>query len=184
MIKEIKLKDKIIQYDLSYKNVKNINLRIRADASISVSANKSVKEKYIEDFIVSKQEFILNALKRIEANEKSLQRQYYTESEVKEVILGICKNAYLYYEKRGIKYPQIKFRTMVSRWGSCNTQKEILTFNTNLMFAPFECIEYVVLHEFTHFLQANHSNKFYCELAKVCPNWKMCQNKLREIRIR
>ena len=73
---------------------------------------------------------------------------------------------------------------MVSRWGSCNPTKGILTFNINLMYAPFECIEYVVLHEFTHFLQPNHSAKFYYELEKVFPNWRDCRKKLKEINIK
>ena len=83
-----------------------------------------------------------------------------------------------------IKYPEIKFRKMVSRWGSCNPQKGILTFSTYLMYAPSDCIKYVVLHEFTHFLQANHSKKFYDELEKICPQWKVFKNKLRDVSIR
>lgn len=71
-----------------------------------------------------------------------------------------------------IKHPQIKFRRMVSRWGSCHFVNGILTFDTNLMYALTECIKYVVLHEFNHFLQPNHSDKFYDEFSKVCPEWK------------
>ena len=59
-----------------------------------------------------------------------------------------------------------------------------ITFNTNLMYAPPECIEYVVLHEFCHFLQANHSKLFYAELAKVCPDWKEMRKMLKNINIR
>jgi len=73
---------------------------------------------------------------------------------------------------------------MVSCWGSCNPKKGVLTFNTYLMYAPPECIKYVVLHEFTHFLQANHSKKFYGELEKVSPQWRECKEQLREINIR
>lgn len=184
MIKEIKTNNFKIKYDLQYKNVKNINLRIKADESICVSANRRVSQKVIEDFLISNQDFILKALERIKENSEKPKYQYYTESEVKEVILELCKKVYPYYKIKGIKFPQIKFRKMVSRWGSCHPQKGILNFNTNLMFSPFECIEYVVYHEFTHFLQANHSSKFYDELEKVCPNWKECRNKLKEINIR
>ena len=40
MIKEIVLNEKIVLYDLQRKNVKNINLRIKADRTIVVSANQ------------------------------------------------------------------------------------------------------------------------------------------------
>ena len=181
---ETTLGDRTIKYDLQYKKVKNINLRIKPDGSINVSANKKVPQKVIDDFIISKADFILRALEKYKNMPVKEQKQYYTEDELKELILALCNNVYPYYEKQGIKHPEIKFRKMVSRWGSCHTKKGILTFSTNLMYAPAECIEYVVWHEFTHFLQPNHSTRFYDELAKVCPNWKECRKKLKEISIR
>ena len=184
MIRKIKINNTTIQYDLQYKKVKNINLRIKPDGSINVSANKRVPQKVIDDFIILKADFILRALEKYKDRPIAEQKQYYTEDEVKELILILCNRVYPYYEKREVKRPEIKFRRMVSRWGSCHSQKGILSFNTNLMYAPIECIEYVVYHEFTHFLQPNHSNKFYDELAKVYPNWKECRNKLKEIHIR
>ena len=184
MNREIILGDRTIKYDLQYKKVKNINLRIKPDGSINVSANKKVPQKVIDDFIISKVDFILRALEKYKNMPVKEQIQYYTEDELKELILALCNNVYPYYEKQGIKHPEIKFRKMVSRWGSCHTKKGILTFSTNLMYAPAECIEYVVWHEFTHFLQPNHSSKFYDELAKVYPNWKECRKKLKEISIR
>ena len=184
MIREIIFKDNIIQYNLQYKNVKNINMRIKPDGSINVSANRRVSQKVIDDFINSKADFILRALEKYKNRPITEQIQYYTEDEVKELIILLCNKAYPYYETSGIRYPEIKFRKMVSRWGSCHSQKGILTFNMNLMYAPMECIEYVVYHEFTHFLQPNHSSKFYDELAKVYPNWNECRKKLKDINIR
>ena len=184
MIREIIFKDNIIQYNLQYKNVKNINMRIKPDGSINVSANRRVSQKIIDDFINSKADFILRALEMYKNKPVKEQKQYYTEDELKELILALCNKVCPYYEKYGIKYPEIKFRKMVSRWGSCHSQKGILTFNMNLMYAPMECIEYVVWHEFTHFLQPNHSSKFYDELAKVYPNWNECRKKLKDINIR
>ena len=175
MNREIILGDRTIKYDLQYKKVKNINLRIKPDGSIKVSANKRVPQKIIDDFIISKADFILRALEKYKNMPVKEQIQYYTEDELRQLILALCNSVYPYYEKQGIKHPEIKFRKMVSRWGSCHTKKGILTFSTNLMYAPAECIEYVVWHEFTHFLQPNHSTRFYDELAKVYPNWKECR---------
>ena len=173
-----------ITYDLEYKKVKNINLRIKPDGTIHVSANRRVPQKAIDEFVSSKADFILKALEKYKNKPDIPQKQYFAEDKICDVILGLCNKVYPYYEKLGIKYPQIKFRRMVSRWGSCHPIKGILTFNTNLMYAPIECIEYVVWHEFTHFVQANHSSKFYEELAKVCPDWKVCREELKEINIR
>lgn len=181
MIKEIVLNDRKIQYNLQYKKVKNINLRIKADKTVNVSANLFVSQKAIEKFLLSKSDFIIKALEK----EKTLvKKQYFTEDEICDVILKLCKSVYPYFEEKGIKYPLIKFRKMVSQWGNCNFVKGVLTFNTALMYAPPECIEYVVMHEFTHFIVKNHSKSFYEELSKICPQWKSRKKELSEIFIR
>ena len=173
-----------LTYELAYKNVKNINLRIKSDGSISVSANKFVPPETIEDFIKSKESLILKVLNSIDVKNSRPLTKYFGEEEIKSVILSLCRKVYPLFEEKGVKYPIIKFRKMVSQWGNCHSQKGILTFNINLIYAPFECIEYVVFHEFTHFLQPNHSHLFYEELEKVCPNWQECRKRLKTINIR
>ncbi len=184
MIKEVKIEDRVIKYELTYKNVKNINFRITCDEEIFVSANKRVSQKTVEEFILSKGNFVLKALDKCRQREEMPKYQYHSEDEVRKVIVDLCDKAYPYFEKRGVGYPMIKFRRMVSQWGNCRSKNGILTFNVNLMFAPLECIEYVVVHEFTHFLVPNHSKAFYDELAKVMPDWKMRRDKIKKISIR
>ncbi len=167
-------------YDLQYKKVKNINLRISKDGKITVSAHRRVPQTAIDEFLQSKADWIEKSLARCVQN-KTPSMPYCTEDEIRKKILDLCEKAYPYYEKRGIPYPEIRFRRMVSRWGSCHAVKKCVTFNLNLMYAPPECVSYVVWHEFTHFLQPNHSAAFYEELEKVCPDWSMCRKKLREV---
>ena len=184
MVKELSVCGTKIKYELQYKNVKNINLRIKPSGAITVSANKRVKENVIEEFLTSKADFILKALEKFERASMVPQKQYFAECEIRGVITKLCEKVYPYFKGKGINFPQIKFRKMKSRWGSCHTKNGVLTFNLNLMYAPIECIEYVVYHEFTHFLVPNHSAKFYQELAKVCPDWKAKRQKLKEIILR
>lgn len=61
-----------IQYELTRKPVRNINLRVKEDGTLRISANSRVSTARIEEFIISEQGFILRALERIRArNEKS-----------------------------------------------------------------------------------------------------------------
>ena len=46
--------------------------------------------------------------------------------------------------------------------------------------APLSCIEYVVTHEFVHFLQPNHSRKFYQYLSMFMPDWKERKSSLEK----
>lgn len=181
MNKQIILKGKTIAYELERKSVKNINIRIRADGSIHVSANRYVSGRTIEQFLLEKSDWILKALSRMESKKEAELCAHFDESEIREVIENMCREVYPYFCEKGVAYPKIKFRKMVSCWGNCRPKQGILTFNTNLRFAQTDCIRYVVYHEFTHFLQANHSSKFYEELEKVCPEWKQLRKKLRAI---
>ena len=67
MNKKILLDGRELEYELTRKRVKNINLRVHSDGRISVSANSRVSVETIERFMVSKASFILRALDKYDA---------------------------------------------------------------------------------------------------------------------
>lgn len=184
MKKTVLLNGKMTEYILEYKNVKNINLRIKS-GNVFVSASRRVPIYEIESFMKSKADFIEKAVKSTSNSKKSPLTEYFTKSALIDAVDEICKKHYPYFKERcGVPFPKISFRTMVSRWGSCNYVKYSITLNTKLMYVPYECVEYVVLHEFCHFLQANHSPLFYSELERVCPRHKEYRAFMKNISIR
>lgn len=95
-------------------------------------------------------------------------------------LTALCRQIYPAFAARGIAWPTLRFRRMSSRWGSCQPQKGVLCFNLRLCELPESCSVYVVAHEFTHFLQPNHSAAFYAELARVLPDWAERRALLRQ----
>ena len=89
-----------------------------------------------------------------------------------------CKQMHALFVGYKVPYPQITIRTMKTRWGSCTPKKKKITLNAKLLEKPIECIEYVIVHELAHFVQANHSAKFYAVLDKVLPDWKERKKRL------
>ena len=75
-------------------------------------------------------------------------------------------------KKYGIKIPTIEIRQMKTRWGSCIPACNKVIFNLNLIKTPICCIEYVVLHELSHFKHQNHSKNFYNFITIFMPDWK------------
>ena len=71
-----------------------------------------------------------------------------------------------------IPFPEVKIRTMKSRWGSCTPARNTITLDKKLIHYPLEFIEYVVLHEFVHFIQPNHSKAFYNIIENYMPDYK------------
>ena len=59
-----------LTYELERKRVKNINLRIRSDETLFVSASPVVAAKSIDDFILSKSDFILKSLNHFSEKRK------------------------------------------------------------------------------------------------------------------
>ncbi|KTC66840.1 zinc metalloprotease [Legionella birminghamensis] len=63
-------------------------------------------------------------------------------------------------------------RSMKSRWGSCNTKTGRICLNLQLIHHPFECIEYVFVHEMVHLLEASHNHRFKRFMTQFLPDWQ------------
>jgi predicted metal-dependent hydrolase len=75
---------------------------------------------------------------------------------------------------------EFKFRRMKSRWGSCSA-KGLITFNKDLIRAPREAIDYLIVHELCHLKHFNHSKTYYEELTGMMPEWKTYKRMLERI---
>ncbi|MBR2809401.1 MAG: M48 family metallopeptidase [Erysipelotrichaceae bacterium] len=77
-----------------------------------------------------------------------------------------------FYRDYRLPFPDIKYRRMTKRFGSCTPAKNLLTFNKNLVHYHPDFIDYVIIHEFAHFIVPNHSKSFYQVVAKYMSNYK------------
>lgn len=71
-----------------------------------------------------------------------------------------------------LQMPEIKLRKMKSQWGNCKPAKNVITLNKRLIHYPVEFIEYVILHEFVHFIHPDHSRAFYEVVERYMPDYK------------
>ena len=74
----------------------------------------------------------------------------------------------------------IRIRKMTTRWGVCNRGNNIVTLNSELIKKDITLLDYVIVHELSHFKEANHSNRFWNEVAKRYPNYKEARRALRD----
>lgn len=72
--REIKLSENILKFTLERKNVKHINLRIKSDGSIFVSANLDISIEMLENFIRKKEHLIVKQLEKVE-DEKNIYKE-------------------------------------------------------------------------------------------------------------
>ncbi|MFR3273062.1 MAG: M48 family metallopeptidase [Slackia sp.] len=79
----------------------------------------------------------------------------------------------------GVKPGKLAYRNMVSRWGSCNVKTGRICINVQLAAHPPECLEYVVVHELCHLLEASHGPRFKSLMDTFLPDWRSREAKLR-----
>lgn len=231
MLRTVFYNETQINYHFEQKQIKNINLRIKKDCSVYVSAPKFVPISKIDDFVIDKAEFIISAKKKFDEieknkpsakhyisgesfyilgrglrlkveksdknevfsdgvyiflkiknpddfNKKQRMIKKYVDTLTTNIFYEITLELYPIFKKYGVDMPIIRMRDMKTRWGSCIVNKNTITLNKRLIETPRSLIEYVVMHEFCHFIHPNHSKQFYNFLSILMPDWKQRKNAL------
>lgn len=80
----------------------------------------------------------------------------------------------------GEKITSVALSNAKSRWGSCNSRKQI-RLNWRLIQAPPHIIQYVVCHEMAHLREMNHSARFYAVQESLFPNHVQAEKELRAL---
>ena len=79
----------------------------------------------------------------------------------------------------GVEFVNAKIVDNRYRWGSCTTKNNV-NFNWRMIKAPMYVVDYVVVHELTHLLEANHTPRFWNIVRAQSPNMEKAKQWLRE----
>lgn len=110
-------------------------------------------------------------------DEKQLER--WKEKNIKKIFEERLNYNYSRYEEK-IPYPKLKIRTMKTRWGVCNIRDNSVTLNSKLIEYDIEKLDYVIIHELSHFVHFNHSKAFWNQVEKYTPNYKQIRKELKD----
>lgn len=190
------------------KNNKNTYIRVKDD-KIVVTTNYFVSDKKIKELINNNMDFINNILEKKEIKEKDCLfklfginydviygfpnteisgNKIYTKDEktfnkyLSKYIYDIFQERLNYwYEKfeEKIPTPNLKIRRMTSRWGVCNLKNNNVTLNLELSKYEIDALDYVIVHELSHFIHHNHSKDFWLLVAKYYPKYKEIRKYLK-----
>ena len=73
---------------------------------------------------------------------------------------------------RSIPHPSPRIRKMKTRWGVCNTKTYVITLNLELITKDINCLDYVIYHELSHLVEANHSKRFWTVVEENFKDYK------------
>ena len=190
------------------KNNKNTYLRVKNN-TITITTNYFTSTNKIEKIKQENKKFINNALeksisKKEDNSFKLFGKKYdivyvlpYTEIGSNKIYSKnektfdkfLSKHIYSIYEERlnywysvfeeKIPVPNLKIRKMTSRWGVCNIKNKNVTLNLELSKYDIVALDYVIVHELSHFIHPNHSKEFWQLVAKYYPNYKEVRKYLK-----
>lgn len=96
----------------------------------------------------------------------------------KEYFQDVLDRLYPIVEKHGVERPAICVKKMRTLWGSCSRNNQKINLNFYLYKASVPCVEYVILHELTHFLYPYHDKDFYDFITIYMPDWQYRKQQL------
>ena len=98
----------------------------------------------------------------------------------KQALIDFTRRLEIFSSKLGVSFTSFNLSNAGSRWGSCNSRKEI-RLNWRLLQAPPHIINYVVCHELAHLKEMNHSAKFWATVASIYPDYKLAEKELKAL---
>jgi predicted metal-dependent hydrolase len=96
----------------------------------------------------------------IPAAQQAKRRKVLKEWYLSRAAETILPRANRHAKEMGVAYNEAKIVDNRYRWGSC-TVKDHVHFNWRLIKAPMFVIDYVIVHELAHLLEANHTPRFW-----------------------
>jgi len=185
----VRVKNGKIVVTTNYLTSKNSILKLIMDNKMSIAQmlNKdSRKQEKSEDFYYFGKKYdVIYGFSDIEFvdnkiyvyDKKSLDK--YINKNVLEIFSDRLNYWYNVFEER-IPIPNLKIRKMTSRWGVCNIRNHNVTLNYHLYKYDITCLDYVIVHELSHFIHPNHSSNFWRLVGKYYPEYKKARKMLKE----
>lgn len=171
----------VVFYRLTRKKIKNWNLRVR-EGQVLLSVPLRVSDAQADEFVRSRADWILRALERQRAAEKTPPEEL-TRDVCMVRLAAALERVYPLVAVLGVAKPQLRLRSMRSQWGNCHYRQGYITLNTALASCPEALRDYVALHELVHFLHPDHGPGFYAVMDKLMPDWKARRKDLKSYRL-
>jgi predicted metal-dependent hydrolase len=129
------------------------------------------------DFVLTGNTAVLTVRKESTA----AQRENYVNERLRELLKAeIEKRLPLWEQKTGFKCVRWGTKVMKTHWGSYSQKTHNITFNLHLATKPFECLDYIIVHELGHTKFRNHGKGFIEYMDRMLPFWRETKKLLND----
>lgn len=106
-------------------------------------------------------------------------RRSYLDRWYREQLRAVLPELIHKWEQRfDVTVPTWTIRKMKTKWGSCNRETRNVWFNVELAKKHPDCLEYIVVHELTHYFEATHGARFATLMDRNLPDWRVRRDEL------
>lgn len=81
----------------------------------------------------------------------------------------------------GVSVSDWGVKQMKTKWGTCNIEQKRIWINLELAKKPYNCLEYIIVHEMIHLIERHHNDNFLAHLDKNLPKWKLYKDELNRL---
>lgn len=74
---------------------------------------------------------------------------------------------------------RVNVRNQRTRWGSCS-RRATISLNWRLIQTPEFVRDYICLHELAHLREMNHGDRFWKEVERLCPGYRIAESWLKQ----
>ena len=106
---------------------------------------------------------------------KKVLREWYMAKAWDKILPRVDRHAH----ELGVEFATAKIVDNRYRWGSC-TVKDNVNLNWRLIKAPMFVIDYVIVHELAHLIEANHTPRFWNIVRTQTPTMNKAKAWLKE----
>ena len=78
----------------------------------------------------------------------------------------------------GVEVAGWGIKKMKTKWGSCNARARRIWLNLELAKKSPDCLEYIFVHELTHFIERHHGDRFHALMDRHLPRWRAIRDEL------
>ena len=167
-----------IPVEVIRKRIRRYNLRVDADGTVKLSVPKWWGTLRQADFFLREKWGWVKKVRGEVLARPADPRVPVTEAELEALrtLLGELNDKWAArVREEGVSW---KIRKVKSLWGCCHWRDRYITYNAELARAPRDLVEYVVVHEYTHFAVHNHGPKFHALMDERLPGWQTLRKRL------
>ncbi len=177
-----------IEVRVVYSRRRTLGLEVSREGEVTLRAPLGASDRQLTEFAEERRDWVIRhwrlAQERLEQRMSRPRPDYEENPRLeaayrREAARRLAERTAYFAERMGVTYGRITVRAAKTRWGSCSGRGN-LNFHWKLILMPPEVLDYVVVHELAHRKEMNHSARFWAEVEKTLPDYRVRRSWLME----